>query len=248
MRADLLEAQACVDWPMSQLPDLSKRLKDWLTRGVTIQKKELPPPAESNLIVAVENELLPLYFQAEVGAYINSIRSGLDVLAMVLVKRHDLKIGEDRVLFPIAKSKEDFERDGGSARKFVEDLPKLERQLIDHLKPYQGGNEALWALHHLDIVRKHRRLLNARLKPIHMSIQGTLAEGDFTPLGGEGSIQVGAETVLGMIKKGVPPLSVRTSFYVGIDEEGFAAGKPVEAVLAQLASAATYAIKLFDGT
>ena len=56
---------------------------------------------------------------------------------------------------------------------------------MNHLQPYQGGNSALWALHHLDIVRKHRRLLNARLRPIHMSIQGTLAEGDFTPLGGE---------------------------------------------------------------
>ena len=34
MRPDLLEAQACVDWPMSQLADLSKRLKEWLERGV----------------------------------------------------------------------------------------------------------------------------------------------------------------------------------------------------------------------
>ena len=80
-----------------------------------------------------------------------------------------------------------------------------------------------------------------------MSIQGTLAEGDFTPLGGEGTIQVGAETVLGMIKKGVPPLAVHTRFYVGIDEEGFAARKPVEAVLVQLINAATYAIRLFNG-
>ena len=246
MRHDLLEAQACVDWPMSQLPDLSKRLEEWLTRGVTIELKELPPPANSNLIIAVENELLPLRFQAEVGAYINSIRSSLDVLAMVLVKRHNMVIREDRVFFPIAKSKEEFERSRTSAQKFMEGLPELDRRLMEHLEPYQGGNEALWALHHLDIVRKHRRLLNARLNPIHMSIKGTLAEGDFTSLGGDGFIQVGAETVLGMIRKGVPPLAVQAKFYVGIDEEGFAARKPALAVLAQLASAATYAIKLFD--
>jgi hypothetical protein len=246
MRPDLLEAQACVDWPMSRLPGLSKRLDEWLERGVTIETKELPPPADSNLLVAVENELLPLHFQAEVGAYINSIRSSLDVLAMVLVKRHDLQIREDRVFFPILKSKEDFERKDSGAQKFLEGLPALDRRLMDHLKPYQGGNDALWALHHLDIVRKHRRLLNARLRPIHMSIQGPLAEGDFTPLGGEGSIQVGAETVLGMIRKGLRPLSVYTQFYVGIDEDGFAARKPAQAVLVQLANAATYAIKLFD--
>jgi hypothetical protein len=184
MRLDLLEAQACVDWPMSQLGDLSKRLEEWLARGVTIEIKELPPPAESNLITAVENELLPLHFQAEVDAYISSIRSSLDVLAMVLVKRHNLEIREDRVFFPIARSKEEFERPGGAAQKFLECLPALERRLMEHLQPYQGGNPSLWALHHLDIVRKHRRLLNARLRPIHMSIQGALAEGDFTPLGG----------------------------------------------------------------
>lgn len=248
MRADLLEAQACVDWPMSQLGDLEKRLGEWLTRGVTIELKELPPPAESNLIVAIENELLPHRFQAEVGAYINSIRSSLDVLAMVLVKRHNLPIREDRVFFPIAKSREEFDRLDGNAQKFLQGLPALERQLMEHLKPYQGGNSALWTLHHLDIVRKHRRLLNARLRPIHMSLEGTLAEGDFTPLGGGGSIQVGAETVLGMLKKDVPPLAVRTSFYVGIEEEGFAARKPAIAVLGELVKAATYAIALFDGT
>jgi hypothetical protein len=94
------------------------------------------------------------------------------------------KSGDFRVFFPIAKSKDEFERSGSGAQKFLEGLPKLDRGLMEHLKPYQGGNDALWALHHLDIVRKHRRLLNARLNPIHMSIEGTLAEGDFTPLGG----------------------------------------------------------------
>jgi hypothetical protein len=246
MRPDLLEAQACVDWPMSRLPDLAMRLQEWLKRGVTIELKELPPPADSNLIVATENEWLPLHFQAEVGAYINSIRSSLDVLAMVLVKRHNMQIPEHRVFFPIAKSKQEFERPNSSAQSFLAGLPALERQLMEHLQPYQGGNEALWALHHLDIVRKHRRLLNAKLNPIHMSLQGTLKDGDFTPLGGTGSIQVGAETVLGMLKKGVPPLAVQTTFYVGIDEQGFAACKPAIAVLSQLVSATTYAIKLFD--
>jgi hypothetical protein len=246
MRPDLLEAQASVDWPMSQLLDLSKRMDEWLKRSVTIEIKDLPPPADSNLIVAVENELLPLFFQTEVGAYINSIRSSLDILAMVLVKRHNILIREDRVYFPITKSKEDFERVGSTAQQFLKGLPAVDQALIADLKPYQGGNEALWTLHHLDIVRKHRRLLNARLNPIHMSMAGTLAEGDFTPLGGDGSIQVGAETVLGMIKKGVPTPAIRTSFYVAIDEEGFVARKPVTAVLTNLASTATFVITLDD--
>jgi hypothetical protein len=246
MRPDLLEAQASVDWPLSQLPDLSKRLDEWLKRGVTIEVKELPSPADTNLIVAVENEFLPLHFHAEVGAYINSIRSSLDVLAMTLVTRHNIPIPEHRVYFPITKTKEEFEKKGSVAQELLDGLPALEQRLLRELKPYQGGNDMLWTLHHLDIVRKHRRLLNARLKPIHMWMAGTLAEGDFTALGGEGSIQVGDETVLGMIRKGVPTPAIHTRFYVAIDEPGIVASKPVEAVLVQMASAASLVIKLFD--
>jgi hypothetical protein len=245
MRPDLLEAQACVDWVMSQLPDFAKRLEEWLKRGVTIEIKELEPPAETNLIVAVENELLSLSFQAEAGAYINTIRSSLDILASTLVRRHSIPIPENRVYFPILESQEKFEK-GKEAQIFVQGLPAVGQRLFKDLKPYQGGNEMLWTLHHLDNMRKHRRLLNVRLNPIYMSMAGTLAEGDFTPLGGDGSIQVGEETVLGLIRKGVPKPAIFTTFYVAIDEPGFVARKPVTAILAQLASTATFIINFFD--
>ncbi|QIP03969.1 hypothetical protein [Bradyrhizobium symbiodeficiens] len=245
MRPDLLEAQASVDWALSQLPDLSKRLDEWLKRGVTIEIKELPSPADTNLIIAVENELLPLSFQAEVGAYINSIRSSLDILASALVRRHNIPIPENRVGFPIMESKEKFDK-AKDAQIFVQGLPALGQRLFNDLKPYQGGNERLWTLHQLDIMRKHRRLLNARLNPIHIWMTGSLAEGDFTPLGGEGSIQVNEETVLGMIRKGVPRPAIHTAFYVAIDEPGFAAKKPVTAALAQMAQTASFVINFFD--
>jgi hypothetical protein len=57
-------------------------------------------------------------------------------------------------------------------------LSKQERAAIKKLKPYKGGDESLWLVHHLDIVRKHERLLianpgihsitnlgNARMRP-----------------------------------------------------------------------------------
>lgn len=43
MRLDLLEAQACVDWAMAQLPDFSHRLDEWLKRSVFIEVKFLDP-------------------------------------------------------------------------------------------------------------------------------------------------------------------------------------------------------------
>ena len=97
MRHDLLEVQASIDWPFSRLVDFSNRLEAWLTASVRIEIRDVPPPATQNPIVAVETELLPLAFSVEAGAYINAIRSSLDILEMVLVRRHGLVIPEDKV-------------------------------------------------------------------------------------------------------------------------------------------------------
>jgi hypothetical protein len=108
MRPDLLEAEASVAWVVSQLPDLAKRLDAWLERGVSTELRDPGAHATHNLIIGVEKELLPLSFNVEVGAYINVIRSSLDILAMVLVRRYNLDIKEDKVFFPIARSESHF--------------------------------------------------------------------------------------------------------------------------------------------
>jgi hypothetical protein len=40
-------------------------------------------------------------------------------------------------------------------------LSKEERAAIKTLKPYKGGNDTIWPLHQLDIIRKHERLICA---------------------------------------------------------------------------------------
>jgi hypothetical protein len=241
MNVDLFEAQASVDWVWGQLPALGQRLETWLAANVTVEIRDVPPPATHNPIVAFEKEFLPIAFSVEVGAYINTLRSSLDILAMALVRRHDLTIAENRVYFPIADSEANFEKSG---KVLLQQLPDTERLKIVALKPYSGGNAALWALHHLDIVRKHRRLLDVQIQPIHLSMSGTLKDGDFEPLGGS-PIHVGAETIIGLIRKGVPRPAMQSRFYVAINEQGTIQRKPVTAVLAYLAEAASDAIKVF---
>jgi hypothetical protein len=158
MRADLLEAQGSVDWVWGQLPLLSQRLEAWLEANVTIEIRDVPPPATHNPVVAIEKEILPIAFSVEAGAYINAMRSSLDILAMALVRRHGLPIEEHRVYFPIADSEEALIKKGGAP--LLQQLPEEDRVKLFSLKPYRKGNAALWALHHLDIVRKHRRLLD----------------------------------------------------------------------------------------
>jgi hypothetical protein len=240
LRPDLLEAQAAIDWPIEWLPDLTQRLNAWLERSITIEKRDAGENAEFDPIVAVETELLPLAFNVEVGAYINTIRSSLDMLAMSLMRRYDVPIKESQVSFPIAKDKAEFEKS-----ELLRGLPDEPRGLMEAIRPYKEGNNLLFALHRLDILRKHRRLLKVELRPIHMSLTGTLKPGDFEPLA-TGTIQVGSETVLGLMRKGVAPTLVRSSFYVSIQEAEYLEKKPVIAVLHRLAMEAQTVINVFD--
>ncbi len=124
-------------------------------------------------------------------------------------------------------------------------IPEEEHAKLLALKPYRGGNAALWGLHHLDIVRKHRRLLDVQIRPIHLWMEGSLKPGDFEPIHGE-PFQAGAETVLGLMRKGVSPQLMRSRFYVAINEPDAIKRRPVLATLAHLADAATRAIELFS--
>jgi hypothetical protein len=243
VRTDLLEAQASIDWPSSQFLSFHARLEKWIKANVHIEIRSLDPPAEHNRVVAVEKEFLPLVFSVEAGAYINAIRSSLDILAMALVHRHAIKINERKVEFPIFGSETAFREHNGGM--LLQRLPEKQRAIIEALKPYPEGNPALWALHKLDIERKHKRLLNVRPQPIHMSMEGTLKPGDFVPLG-TGTIQVNDETVLGLLRKGVPEPAIRSSFYVALSEPDYVGRKPVLATLIHLAECATDVIHRFD--
>jgi len=244
VRADLLEAKATAEWARARLPDLAKRLDEWLDRSVTTELRDRGGDATHNLIIGVEKELLPLSFNVEVGAYINVIRSSLDILAMALVRRHNLDVREDKVYFPIARSEAHFADRKWFGRKLIDALPTKEREIIESLKPYHGGSPPIWAMHRLDILRKHQRLLSVVLRPISISLQGTLAPGDFEPLAVE-AVHVNEETLIGMLRKGVDAKLVRSKFYVGLAEEEHLARQPVVAALARLADVANGIIALF---
>jgi hypothetical protein len=244
MRPDLLEEWASIDWPFSLYRSFEARLQQWLESNISIEVRETPPPAEYNAIVAVEKTLLPLTFSVEAGAYINAIRSSLDILAMALVRRHRLPISEIKVCFPIFHSEAEFRKKEGGL--LLRHLPERERTFIEKLVPYREGNPDLWMLHHLDVIRKHRRLLDVRIQPIHIHMTGALKEGDFKPLA-TGTIQVNEETVLGLLRKGVPQPALRSSFYIAISEgEGERWRMPVGAVIERFMFVASAIIAEFD--
>ena len=73
MRDDLLPAQASVDWAVAQFPSLQERIDSWRSLNVHVEIIELPPDVPNNVMIAIPKEPLPLAFNVEVGAYINTI-------------------------------------------------------------------------------------------------------------------------------------------------------------------------------
>lgn len=90
------------------------------------------------------------------GDVIHNLRSALDHLANQLAWVGSGNEPSRQVEFPIAKDAATYERD--KARKTQGILPEVVKA-IDALEPYKNGKgEALWQLHELDNIDKHRTL------------------------------------------------------------------------------------------
>jgi hypothetical protein len=119
-------------------------------------KAELDPQS-GDKVHRVYTRPVPVDVGLLIGDAIHNLRSALDHLVWQLV----LAAGNEpdrNTAFPIQESAPADETKPSGKVKGVE--PAAVR-LIDSLKPYQGGSDDLWAIHHLDIIDKHRLLLVA---------------------------------------------------------------------------------------
>lgn len=239
---DFLDARASVDWAVSQFPSLQERLDAWLDLNVSIVIKELDANTPNNVIVAVEKEPLPRAFTVEVGLYINAIRSALDILATTLAQRYGITGRDlDGIYFPIAASAAKFGFGDYKGAKLIKLIPAPERAIIESLNPYKGGNDTLWTLHHLDIARKHKRLIGVEISPAKFRFQGM----GFTPIA-SGWMPVNDETVLGLIDKMAPKPKIEYAAHVVITEADPPFRKSVIPALDEFADCANLIIDLFD--
>ncbi|HEY5072997.1 MAG TPA: hypothetical protein VII63_13320 [Caulobacteraceae bacterium] len=246
MRDDLLGAQASVDWAVSNFPALQTRLDRWRDDNFEMVVKNAPGNDAENLLVAQEKEPLPFAVAVEAGAYVNAIRSSLDILATALAHRHRMAIRDEDIYFPIVASEAVFTDGKYKGSKFVQGLPAPERRLVELLKPYQGGNPLLWSLHHLDILRKHFRLLAVDANPASFHITGLGLKDHFRRVGTGWVEGAPGETVVGFLTKNAPRFQMKFTGYVGLNEPGPLARDPLVSALDKLASLANSIIKLFD--
>ncbi|HEX6204497.1 MAG TPA: hypothetical protein VFZ29_01640 [Solirubrobacterales bacterium] len=108
------------------------------------------------------------------GDVIHNLRSALDHLIWQLVVANG---GEpnDKTAFPIWQSETKYK----SGRPgYAKGISKAALKILDGLKPYEGGNDALWRLHKLDIIDKHRLLLTVAARQEHVTIDFGLLAGE----------------------------------------------------------------------
>jgi hypothetical protein len=155
MRDDLLEARAAVDWAKAQVKVTQRRIEAW--RESSPYGLRIDSEKGKKIIKYIPTDL-PVIINVEAGVIVNSIRSSLDILAVALAARNGFPNSKD-TYFPICGSVNEFIDPLSEGLEKIKRLSPQDRATIERLMPYDGGDDMLYALHQMDITRKHRRLL-----------------------------------------------------------------------------------------
>ena len=100
-------------------------------------------------------EEVPPEFSTSIGDVIHNLRAALNLMACELVRLNGQN--DSDVCFPFSRSEADFHP---AIKRCKFDQASAEAiALLKSLKPYRGGNDALRAVHDLDVMDKHRALI-----------------------------------------------------------------------------------------
>jgi hypothetical protein len=244
MREDLEDAYAAVDWAVTYLPILGKIIDDWRSAPAFWLVEEPHPEIGQKLFKLEVNRPLPLTVNAAAGIVINSIRTSLDLLGASLAQRNG-KIPTSEHHFPVYASGQDF-CDPLNAQKRKKWMRESECAVIESLKPYAGGNDLLYALHQLDITRKHERLVRAHLALSGASVSPEAwAQGFRCP-----NIWPGFKdgAVIAWTTINATKSDFQFTGDVAFSEAGAVEGKPIVTSLREFAGLAESIIQLFEHT
>ena len=244
MRADLSDAYAAIEWGESQFPVIAGRFRDWEAANVQLVPVDLNPPMRKMAAVARAKEPLPGVFHAEIGSIIGSFRSALDLLGAAMAARNGKAPSRD-THFPIFRSQQDMidPLEGIEGKKW---LSAAERKIIKSLLPYDGGDDLLWSLHQLDILRKHERLVTCVVNPqiVYAAGRGMV----FPSRSIHDPFDLKDEPVLFEFPGDAPQPDAQLSVQVTFNEIGFSAvyRQPLLPTLVDFANLVRQIIGLFD--
>jgi len=149
-----------VERAKKHIRDLDVEVRSFLGSDIKpyVVAREREPKTGDLVFYVTSVRDVPLEFSAILGDALNNLRGVLDYLAYALVVREKGHAPGRKVSFPIFCDAKGYEL--GKAGK-VGAMGQAAKEAIDAIKPYKGGNDALWCLHHLNNIDKHRLLIVA---------------------------------------------------------------------------------------
>jgi hypothetical protein len=156
IEASLDGPRSKVDRAKEHIGDLESAIRRFFESDpYKILIKDNPQSGQREWVVTDVAEL-PTSLALITGDAVHNLKSALDHLIWQLVIADGGKPDEMRTEFPIWGSEAKFEASKpGNAKGLSEGALKV----LYGLKPYKGGNAALWLLSRLDIIDKHRLVL-----------------------------------------------------------------------------------------
>lgn len=243
LRDDLLDAEAPINWAKAQLLILQNRVASWnSTQPYSVVTDLRPETGKKYFKLAHVKPLDPL-INAEVGVIINSLRSSLDLVTASVAKRSGYT--GKKIYFPIAASAAQFASGKGyKGSEAIRALPARERAIIENLEPWHGGNRDLVAMHELDILRKHRRLIDVKFDPSGVIVSpDTYAAGfEMTPVW-QG---LKNDAIIGSMPINAPKCNVHITLHIKFDEAVSPSTSSLLPALYNFAGLAESIIELFD--
>jgi hypothetical protein len=225
---------------------------------------ESDPHTQETLYRLAKDFVVPDTLRLMAGDIIQNLRTALDYLACALVRAN----GETSTIhtyFPISENIPSTPEDQKSFARKVKGMRQEAVDLVLTIKPYKGGNNALWRLHRLNNIDKHRLLLTCGAFVHNWSISDhikvtnpplrileRMARAYAADMNGETSRRVTyalktGDVLLRDFPNADPDENIKFFIEVAIDELGICEREPLSAVLYASIIEVRKTIKRFAG-
>lgn len=152
--AELPNPRTKVEWAKRRIQDLSVCLDTFFQARPYSVVEELNPQTGKSAYRVRILEAIPTDVACSVGDVVHNLRGALDHLLHRIMPSTALWTRSSA--FPVAQSAHEYR---STKHRRLKGLPQALVDRIDLLQPYKGGNDAIWRLHELDCIDKHRLLL-----------------------------------------------------------------------------------------
>ena len=230
MTPDLADALVPLSWAEAQIPVFRERFTAWQrSRPYELVLEPNPNAPEIQFLVAWRRKPLDPLMIGDACAIIASVRSALDILWVLVLRRRGIEAGRDAG-FPVKRTAADFEA-AAEALKVKHGGNAAEVAAVKRAKAYKGGDDVLYPLHQLCAQPRHHRLLVVR--PAIDTAQIARIEGAFlypTPLTGQDKSILAGVPVWARFRPTYANVGLTSEVF--LDEPGFLkAGKPAVLML-----------------